>query len=416
MGIKKNYLIVKNNDLVESRYKLSLQEQKLILVLTSKIKKEDTELKKYQFYVSELADFLGLKKDGYYTELKKITEKLITRSLKIKEPDGLLQISFLSSAKYFKNKGKVELSFDEKLKPYLLQIKNNFTKYQLKNIVQLNSVYAIRIYELCKQYENTDQKERIIELEELKAILGIEKGKHKLYGHFKKYVLEIAKREINAKTDIEMDFEGIKTVRKITDVKFTIKRKEKENLQDFQRIENFEEVEKIKKINYSKEVVTLFEKIKENEQIESLKKIIAKELKEYPYEVVESNIYYANTRSSTNYSIYLKNAIQGDYAVSEREKMEINNEKKARLEEIEKEEQIKELKKEEERKKMEMEYEKLNEEYEKKSEKEKEEIYNFALDLMQKDGHNMFNKKVLQIMFNTAYKYKAMKKKELKKK
>src|SRR5574344_1651867 len=144
-------LIVKHNKLIEANYKLTLQEQKLILVLSAAIEKEDRDFKKCIFSVTELAERLVLDKRAYYTELKEITEKLISKVIKIKEPNGLLQMSWLSSAQYYDNTGKVELSFDEKLKPYLLQLSSHFTKLELKKLVSLNSVYAVRIYELLKQ-------------------------------------------------------------------------------------------------------------------------------------------------------------------------------------------------------------------------------------------------------------------------
>ena len=112
-----------------------LQEQKLILVLSSFIEKDDKKFKKCIFSVSELADLLNLNKKAYYSELKDVTEKLISRVIKIKETDGLLQMSWLSSAKYYDDVGKVELSFDEKLTPYLLQLSSHFTKLELKKLV-----------------------------------------------------------------------------------------------------------------------------------------------------------------------------------------------------------------------------------------------------------------------------------------
>lgn len=77
-----------------------------------------------------------------------------------------------------------------------------------------------------------------MEISELKTILGIEKTKYKLYGHFKNKVLEIAEREINEKTDILIQIEEIKTGRKITAIKFLISAKK-----GIKAVENTEEIE-----------------------------------------------------------------------------------------------------------------------------------------------------------------------------
>ena len=64
--------------------------------------------------------------------------------------------------------------------------------YQFENVIALSSVYAIRIYELCKQYEKL--KERTVLVADLKEILEI-KDKYKKYNDFKKYVLSIAENQ-----------------------------------------------------------------------------------------------------------------------------------------------------------------------------------------------------------------------------
>ena len=52
----RSYKIVKSNDLIQkSRFQLSLQEQKIILYLISKIKPTDMEFNEYTF---EIYDFL----------------------------------------------------------------------------------------------------------------------------------------------------------------------------------------------------------------------------------------------------------------------------------------------------------------------------------------------------------------------
>ena len=328
-------LIVKHNKLIEANYKLTLQEQKLILTLAREITKEDNDFKKYIFTVEELANILGLEKKGYYSELKEITKSLISRVIQIKEPDGLLQVSWLNSAKYYENKGIVELSFSNDLKPYLLQLGEHFTKLEFKQLVNLSSIYAIRIYELCKQYEKI--KERTIEIEKLKIMLGIEKTEYKLYGDFKKRVLEIAEREIKEKTDINISFEEIKTGRKVTSIKFLIEKKEFEKSE----IKEIETAEK----TYSEEVERLYEKIKEIERIESLKDVIEESLERYEIERVESNIKYSNDNAKSNYTAFLKKALKEDYAKIEREK------KKKKAEIKKKQEQLEEMKRKEKKKK-----------------------------------------------------------------
>lgn len=215
-------LVVKANQLIEAAYKLSLQEARIILVLVSQINKEDTEFKDYYIDVKDFINILGLKGKSAYKEVEKITKKLNERVLEIEDikENTLLQISWVSSAKYFRNEGYVRLRFDPDLMPYLLAVKSRFTQYTLLNVVKLRSVYSIRIYELLKQYEKIG--ERVFLLSELKSILGLGETEYQLFGHFNSKVLEQATKEINLKTDIKLEYEAIKKGRKVHKIKFLI--------------------------------------------------------------------------------------------------------------------------------------------------------------------------------------------------
>ena len=219
---KENRLVVKSNDLIEASYKLTLQEARIILLLASMINKEDDGFKLYQIKVKDFAKFVGVDKNkNIYNQLAQITEKLGKRTLSIKKEGSILQMGWLASSEYFFNEGYVELEFSDKLKPYLLQLKDRFTKYQLSSVLGLKSFYSIRLYELLKQWEKL--KTRTVEVQELRNALGIPDNKYKQYGHFKDRVLNSARKEINNKTETCFDFTEIKKGLKVVMLKFEIR-------------------------------------------------------------------------------------------------------------------------------------------------------------------------------------------------
>lgn len=124
---------------------------------------------------------------------------------------------------YVKNKGIIELEFSKKLIPYLLQLKEKFTRYQLKNILRLSNKHSIRIYELLKQYENIGN--RTFTVDELKKILMLE-GQYKAFTDFDKRVLKPTMEEINDYTDLKVSYEKIKKGRAIHSIKYKIELKE----------------------------------------------------------------------------------------------------------------------------------------------------------------------------------------------
>jgi hypothetical protein len=216
-------LITKHNKLIQAKYSLTLQEKRLIYWLISEIKPDDQDFKPYRVAVKELIDFLGLDSNNrMYQQVAQVTERLIRRVMKIEEPetDSLLQVSWVSSARYHFGKGCVDISFDPQLKPYLLQLKSHFTSIELRFAILLQSVYAMRIYELLKQYRKIG--ERVLSIAELREMLGIEPHKYQFINDFRRYVIDIAQREINTKTDIRFEYQELKEGRKITDIRFIV--------------------------------------------------------------------------------------------------------------------------------------------------------------------------------------------------
>jgi len=218
-------LIYKHNKLIESAHRLSLQEQRVLLLMISLINGDDEDFKSYVFDVKEFAKMMGYKGQSIYSEVKKVTKKLITRVLEIEDLENrrLLQISWVSSAEYVEETGSVEISFDPKLKPYLLKLKERYTKYSLLHVIRLRSAYSVRIYELLKQVELF--QERSFVLTDLRKLLGIKEDEYKLYADFRRKVLEHSIKEINEKTDLRLSYETEKRGRGVNKIKFLINSK-----------------------------------------------------------------------------------------------------------------------------------------------------------------------------------------------
>jgi len=328
-----NDLIVKHNKVIESKYHMTNTEAKIIAKLTCMIEKNDKDFKEHIFKSKDLLEELGLGENNYVA-LKESIRKLITREIEIHQPDEKeLITTFLSSCVYDKANSTVTLSYDPKLKPYFLQLKNNFTKYYLENILELKSFYSIRIYELLKQYERI--KERKITIKELREILDV-KNKYKLYSDFKRRILLQAQEEINEKTDLKIDFEEIKTGRKVTAIKFIIKKKENPPKELV-----FEE--NIQKEEYSPEVVELFKILPQEEQVEANKKELEGLLAEHSFEYLKADIGYAKEAKPDNFIGFLKASCQGGHYSS------------AEVEKKAKEEELARKKTEEKRKRKELE-------------------------------------------------------------
>jgi len=227
MNIKKitpNNTIYKSNLLMNSLFDLSLQEQRIVLILISMINpREDKDFRSYEMPVDMFTKIVGVEGKAYHKELDLITDKLMKRVFRIDDPDGgWLKINWLSSCRYKKGEGCIELEISAKLHPYLLDLKSHYTSYRLKNILPLRSGYSIRLYELLKQYETIG--ERYLGVDEMRQMMEIEETEYKNYNDFKKKVILKAQKELLEKTDLCFDFKEKKKVRKIIGIYFFIKR------------------------------------------------------------------------------------------------------------------------------------------------------------------------------------------------
>ncbi len=322
LQIKENNIVSKSNTLIEANSRLNLVEQKMLLCLASNIEPSDRDFKTYTFPIKQFHDLLGLSGSTKYTELSKITKELVSKVIEIRIGEELIQVSWLSSAIYNKNKGTIDLRFDPLLKPFLLELSSKFTSYRLANVVKLKSTYAIRIYELLKQYEHI--KERTISLENLRYYLDAI-DVYPNYANFKQRVLKPSQKELNQKTDISFEFEEIKLGRKVQKIRFIIrsqKRKDtdlahfEKKLDEFQQPNTFEQ--KIKRFEErckGKVYPTVLEKWKKHEELvlEIIDDIRFRVDIDSPMGYVE---YMLNSRlKELSETAMLKQDIQGDFSL-----------------------------------------------------------------------------------------------------
>ncbi|MCL2400510.1 MAG: replication initiation protein [Defluviitaleaceae bacterium] len=221
----RGYLVVKRNDFIQkSRHQLSLQEQKVVLFLISRIKPTDVDFENQEFSITEFCKICGIDYDNgkNYSNLKNTLGSLKNRWVWVEFEDGRkTTLAWINKVTINPGSGSIKLKMDNDLKPFLLEIQENFTQYELLYTLAMRSRYSVRLYELLKSYEY--KCHIVADIEQLKVQLDAEK--YKRNNDFKIKVLDIAMREINEFTDISVSYEFIKASRKFSKVSFTINRK-----------------------------------------------------------------------------------------------------------------------------------------------------------------------------------------------
>jgi plasmid replication initiation protein len=332
-------IVTQANELVESRYNLTLGEQRLIFTMIARIQPEDEDFKPYRISLNELAGFLGINKNHIYSDCKKITKKLLGKVVEIQEKGRLLQTHWVSSADYIDGTGVVNLSFDPLLKPYLLQLKGSFTSSKLEMLLSFKSQYTMRVYTLLKQYERL--KEREIELQQLRDILGIGKGQYKLYSNFRDRILEPTQKELKANADLYFEFEEIKYGRRVGAIRFRI-------LSQKKFIEPTPDKDAVSVITITPGLPT--QSVQKCLSLDELmffvpeqhksKKTVMTALeafeKKHGFDYVKRNILYSNSKADKSYAGFLNSALKADWGHDWDIERKIEGEKKKQSVEAEK--------------------------------------------------------------------------------
>lgn len=222
-------LVIKHNDLIQrSRFDLSLQQQKIVLYLISKIKPDDEEFKLYEFSIRDFCRICKIETNSgkNYDMLKEAIQEVADKSCWVKLEDGKQTLVRWIEKPYIDEKsGIIKIKLDELMKPYLLHLKNNFTQYQLCWTLQFRKKYSVRLYELIKSvhYDELSQLEIIYDVEELKKLLSADN--YSRYNHFKERALEPAIEEINRLSDKTIKYEPIIYGNTVGRIKFIISTK-----------------------------------------------------------------------------------------------------------------------------------------------------------------------------------------------
>lgn len=219
----------KSNDLVQSsRYYFSAQQQKVLLYIISQIKPSDAEFSKYTFYIPDFCKVCGIDVSGKnYKDLKDAILGIRNSGFWLTRPDGKLRaVAWIKDAEIDPGDGMISIWLHEDMRPFLLQLKRNFTTYELVYTLHFRSKYSIRMYELIKSihYHEQETYQREFTIEELRDRLGV--VKYSEYRDMKKRVLLPSIEEINEFSDKTVSMEEVKRGRKVIAIILSIETKE----------------------------------------------------------------------------------------------------------------------------------------------------------------------------------------------
>ncbi|WP_025609562.1 replication initiation protein [Pontibacter actiniarum] len=217
--------IRQHNAITAARYDYSACQLDILFCLLSQLRKEDSSDVSYRINIADVERMTG--RQWNYQQLQEATADMGSRLFEVENDKVYKQLWMFQKVEYVKGQGCLEIVLSKFIRPYLFELKDNFTSYQLHSALKLSSKYAKRIYQLASQWKDIGET-KTYTINELKVMLklkdphGKQPEQFEKFSQFKARVLDIATRQINEHTDLKIGYHLIKQGRAFHSIRFYI--------------------------------------------------------------------------------------------------------------------------------------------------------------------------------------------------
>lgn len=220
-------VIRQHNVITSARYDYTACQMDIFFYLLSQLGRHDEPNHEYLLHIKDIEQLTG--RQWNYQQLREATADMGSRLFEIDSDQSYQQLWMFQRVEYLKGKGCLQIQLAEPIRPFLFNLKENFTSYELHSALKLSSKYAKRIYQFVSQWKDKDSTP-IIQLDSFKEMLSLKDPKGKQAELFqnisqlKARVLDVAIRQINEHTDLRVDYHLSKTGKAYDSVRFSIAR------------------------------------------------------------------------------------------------------------------------------------------------------------------------------------------------
>jgi plasmid replication initiation protein len=209
----KNSLVVSSNDLVHAKYNLSLWQKRVFVYAISQLEKEDAVFKPLRIEIAEVIRFFkassGTKNYNAIIEAPKNLDRTI--EIPYFTAEGGLRYGFVKLLQSYtipadaqSHNQYIEIQFNSDLRTHLLDLREKFLKYDIRNVIELQSTYSFRMFEILKSYEFRHSIE--LDIDYLREILEVT-DKYTKYKDFRIYIIDKAQSDLLKYCDICFTYE-----------------------------------------------------------------------------------------------------------------------------------------------------------------------------------------------------------------
>lgn len=198
----------KSNNLVQARFRLNTNEYRLLLYCATKIKPLTKEVPTtFRIYGKEYAEMFGITEKNAYRQIREGLDSTWDQEFyewlprgKNAEP-GWRRRRFVITQEYNPSDGYGSLELHPDFLRHLVDLREQYTDYALRNVQHLKSFYAMRLYELLAQFRKIGR--RHFELPWFRDIFELNDS-YERWSDLRKFIIAPSLKLIHDNTDIEI--------------------------------------------------------------------------------------------------------------------------------------------------------------------------------------------------------------------
>lgn len=204
----KQYRIRKSNNLVQAKFRLNTNEYRLLLYCAAMIKPMTADVSTtFRIYGQSYAEMFGIAENNAYKQIREGLDSTWDREFyewlpqgKGREP-GWIRRRFVITQEYNPSEGYGSIELHPDFLRHLIDLREQYTDYALRNVQYLRSFNAMRLYELLAQYRKIGL--RHFEVSWFREVMSLEDS-YPRFSDLRKHVLVPSLQAITENTDIEV--------------------------------------------------------------------------------------------------------------------------------------------------------------------------------------------------------------------
>ena len=224
MSKKENREVIQSYIITAAKYDFSVDEKRVLSHLVEMMQpliegKElvgKVEQDLWGTYHFELPTEYFFEEGANRQRIKQAIKSLNDKSFEYEDEDGwgicrLIEMPFLDK------RGKVEFYLGKKLVDVFLNFNKGYSKYQLDISLSFKSVYSMRLYELI----SNQNRKLTFRISKLKQMWNITEKAYERNYNFIQRIIEVAKKELDEKSNWSFTYQPIKKGRSFELIEFT---------------------------------------------------------------------------------------------------------------------------------------------------------------------------------------------------